>query len=135
MGDMRRALAIGLASAAVFLAGAGQRPRALAPTAGGLWEISGISGTGGPVRQCVADTAVLARIEHRAQNCTQIVIEDDPTTTVIHYTCPRGGFGRSEITLLTPRSLRIATQGISDNLPFNFVAQARRVGACGTGGQ
>lgn len=128
--EMRRALAIGLASAAVLLVGAGQRPRALAPTSGGIWEISGIPGADGPVRQCVADTAVLARIEHRGQNCTQVMIEDNPSTTVIHYTCPRGGFGRTEMTLITPRSLRIATQGISNNLPFNFVAQARRVGAC-----
>lgn len=128
---MRRVLTIGVAAAAaVLLVGAGQRPRALAPTQSGMWEISGIPGTSGPVRQCVADTAVLARIEHRGRNCTQLMIEDNPTTAVIHYTCPRGGFGRSEMTLITPRSLRIHTQGISNNLPFNFVAQARRVGSC-----
>ena len=132
MSDMRRFLTIGVAASAVLLVGAGQRPRALAPTSGGMWEISGLPGAGAPVRQCVADTAVLARIEHRGQKCTYVVIEDDPTTAAIHYTCPRGGFGRSDMTLLTPRSLRIATQGISNNLPFNFVAQARRVGACGT---
>lgn len=131
MGDMRRALAIGLASAAVFLVGSGQRPRALAPTSGGLWEISGIPGSARAVRQCVADTVALARIEHRGQICTQVMIEDQDATTVIHYTCPRGGFGRSEMTVITPRSLRVATQGISDGLPFNFVAQARRVGDCG----
>ena len=32
--------------------------------------------------------------------------------------------------MLTPRSLRIETQGISDSLPFNYVLQARRVGDC-----
>jgi len=32
--------------------------------------------------------------------------------------------------LITPRSIRIETQGISDNLPFNYVIQARRVGDC-----
>ena len=127
---MRGGLAVGMAVAAVLLVGAGQRPRALAPTQGGLWEISGVPGAGRPIRQCVVDTAVLARIEHRGQTCTQVVIEDNPATTIIHYTCPRGGFGRSEMTLITPRSLRIHTQGISNNLPFNFLAQARRVGAC-----
>ena len=127
---MRGAFTIGLACAAVLLVGAGQRPRALVPTSGGLWEVSGVPGTARPIRQCVADAAVLARIEHRGQNCTQVVIEDNPATTVVHYTCPRGGFGRSEMTLITPRSLRIHTQGISNNLPFNFLAQARRVGSC-----
>lgn len=126
---MRRGLALGLAAAATFLAGAGQRPRALAPTSGGLWEISGIPGAR-PVRQCVADPAVLARIEHRTERCTQVVIENGPVSAVVHYTCPRGGFGRTKLTLITPRSLRIETQGISRDLPFNFVAQARRVGSC-----
>jgi hypothetical protein len=32
--------------------------------------------------------------------------------------------------VITPRSLRISTQGISDNLPFNYLLQARRVGEC-----
>jgi hypothetical protein len=131
MSDMRRLFATAVVSAAaLLLAGAVQRPRALATTAGGIWEISGVPGAAGPVRQCVADTALLARIEHRGQTCTQVMIEDRPTSTVIHYTCPRAGFGRSEITVITPRSLRIETQGISNNLPFNFVAQARRVGSC-----
>ena len=40
------------------------------------------------------------------------------------------GFGHSEVTLLTPRSLRIATQGISDGLPFNYVLQAHRIADC-----
>jgi len=31
---------------------------------------------------------------------------------------------------VTPRSLRLDTQGISDGLPFHYVAQARRVGDC-----
>ena len=42
--------------------------------------------------------------------------------TVINYTCADGGFGRSEMTLLTPRSLRVDTQGISGGLPFDYVA-------------
>jgi hypothetical protein len=32
--------------------------------------------------------------------------------------------------LITPRSIRIETQGISGDLPFNYVLQARRVGDC-----
>ena len=41
------------------------------------------------------------------------------------------GFGQSKVTLLTPRSMRIETQGISGNLPFNYQLHARRVGDCG----
>jgi hypothetical protein len=82
------------------------------------------------VRQCVSNTALLARVEHQGQSCKQVVISDDGTSTVIDYTCSNGGFGRSKLTLLTPRSLRIETQGISANYPFNYVIQARRVGNC-----
>ena len=127
----RRAILSVAAAMAVVTLGAAQRPAALAVTSGGLWEISGAPRTKAPERICVADTAVLAQYEHRGQMCTRLVISDTPTATVIHYTCPGGGFGRSKLTLVTPRSLRIETQGISDNLPFNYVIQARRVGECG----
>ena len=127
----RRAILSVAAAMAVVTLGAAQRPAALAVTSGGLWEISGAPGTKAPERMCVADTAVLAQYEHRGQMCTRLVISDTPTATVIHYTCPGGGFGRTKLTLVTPRSLRIETQGISDNLPFNYVLQARRVGECG----
>ena len=119
------------AATAVVTLVAAQRPAALAVTSGGLWELSGAPGGKTPQRMCVADTAVLAQYEHRNQICTRIVISDTPTTAVIHYTCAGGGFGRSKLTLLTPRSLRIETQGISENLPFNYVLQVRRVGECG----
>lgn len=129
---MKRLTILAAAAAiAVVALGAAQRPAALAVTSGGLWEISGTPGAKAPARMCVADTGVLAQYEHRGQICTRLVINDTPTATVIHYTCAGGGFGRSKLTLVTPRSLRIETQGISDNLPFNYVIQARRVGECG----
>lgn len=118
------------AAAVVLLLTAAQRPTALAVTAPGLWEIEGQPGQPRRVRRCVADTVALARLEHRRQACTQIVISNERTRTVIHYTCPDGGFGRSQIDVLTPRSLRIETQGIARGAPFNYVAQARRVGSC-----
>jgi hypothetical protein len=58
------------------------------------------------------------------------VISKTATTTVIHYTCSAGDYGHTKVTMLTPRSLRIETQGISANLPFNYKIQARRIGDC-----
>jgi hypothetical protein len=117
--------------AAALALGGAQRPAALALTSGGMWEVSGAPGVSAPVRLCVADTAVLAQFEHRGRTCTRVVISDTPAATVIHYTCTGGGFGRSKLTMVTPRSLRIETQGIADDLPFNYVIQARRVSECG----
>lgn len=118
-------------AAALLILGGAQRPAALAVTSSGLWEVTGVPGAKGPERLCVADTAALAQYEHRGKSCTRVVISDTASATVIHYTCPANGFGQSKLTVVTPRSMRIETQGISDNLPFNYVLQARRVGECG----
>src|SRR5215208_3226249 len=131
MSGLRPYLQLATGTVVVLAPAAAQRPAALAQTNGGVWEITGAHGTATPPRVCVADTAVLAQFEHRGQPCTRLVISDSPGATVIHYTCAGGGFGRSKLTLVTPRSLRIETQGISGNLPFNYVIQARRVGECG----
>ena len=50
--------------------------------------------------------------------------------SVIDYNCGAAGFGHSEVNVITPRSIRIATQGISDGLPFNYVLQAHRIADC-----
>jgi hypothetical protein len=126
---MRRVVILSLAALpAAALAAA--PPSALAKVAGGLWEISGVPGASAPVRQCVADVLTLAQFEHRSRTCTHTVITDDGSSTLIRYSCGAAGFGHSEIDVITPRSLRIATQGISDELPFNYVLQAHRVGDC-----
>jgi hypothetical protein len=128
---MTRGLTLLLAAgaAAVLLIAAGQ-PSALAQVQPGLWEISGVPGSSGPVRQCLADAVALARFEHRGKSCNASLLKSAGTLANIEYHCGAAGFGNSEVTVLTPRSLRISTQGISDGLPFNYVLQARRVGDC-----
>lgn len=121
---------MGAGPAALLLLVAAARPATLTETSPGLWELSGLPNSAAPVRRCVADTAALAALEHRGQSCKQVVLSDTPSTTVIDYSCANGGFGHSKLTLLTPRSLRIETQGISANYPFNYVIQARRIGEC-----
>jgi hypothetical protein len=130
MGRGKTIATLGAGGAAILLLAAAALPAALAPTSPGLWELSGLPNTSAPVRQCIADATALAVLEHRGQRCKQVVLSDNPPTTVVDYTCANGGFGHSKLTLLTPRSLRIETQGISANYPFNYVIQARRVGEC-----
>ena len=124
---------IGRASAltlfAVMLAAAAS-PRALAPATGGLWEVSRSANGHDATRICVASPDVLAQFEHRQKHCARNIVTDNGTETLISYNCPGGGFGQSKIRLITPRSLRIETQGISDNLPFHYELHARRVGEC-----
>ena len=112
----------------VSIAAAG--PRALAPATGGLWQVA-YSAKGAPEASlCVAEPIVLGQWEHRSGRCERTLLVDRGNKAVISYTCADGGFGRSEMTLLTPRTLRVATQGISAGGPFNYVIHARRVGNC-----
>ena len=126
---MRRRSILAGAIALPALIGAAP-PSALSKIAGGMWEISGAPGTPAPIRQCVTDIQWLAQFEHRNRNCSRSVVSDNGSSAVINYSCGAGDFGRSEIDVVTPRSLNISTQGISDQLPFNYTFQARRVGDC-----
>jgi hypothetical protein len=103
-------------------------PSVFNKTQGGLWQVDRAGEK--PLQLCLANTAELALFEHRKGGCTPTVIRDSGSLATIRYTCAGGDFGQSDLTLLTPRSLRIATQGISANAPFNYVLQAHRVGDC-----
>lgn len=131
MNRLVRGLA-GLCGAGVVLLAlaAASTPAVLTQAQRGLWELDGVPGRSGPQRLCIADTAVLARFEHRSGNCMQTVLRDQERTAAVQYTCSGGGFGQTSLSLITPRSLRIETQGISSNAPFHYVLQARRVGEC-----
>ena len=126
----RFVMIVGAGAACALVLGGAAKPAALAQVAPGLWEVSGVPGMKAPVRQCVGDLLALAQFEHRNLNCSRHVIRDAGNSTTVEYNCPGGGFGRTEVGVVTPRSLRLDTQGISDGLPFHYVAQARRVGDC-----
>ncbi len=132
---MIRGIASGLAlavlgSAAALSLTAAQQPPVLSALKAGEWELEGLPGSKAPSHQCIGDVRTLARLEHRANNCTSNVLSDDGRSTVIEYSCGGAGFGHSKIDLITPRSIKISTQGISDALPFNYTLQAHFVGEC-----
>ena len=130
---MTGGIRLGLATAgiaAALMLGAAQRPAALAKSNPGLWQISGIPGAKSEQRQCIADLTALIQFEHRGRTCTSRLIDDGATSTIVEYNCAGAGFGRTKIDVITPRSLRIDTQGISENLPFGYVLQAHRIGDC-----
>lgn len=125
---MTRAILQRSCAGVLLLAGlAAASPSVLAGVNGGLWEVSG---HGDPVRLCVADPLVLAAYEHRNASCSRKVIRSNGETAVVSYSCSGGGFGHSEISVLTPRSLHIDTQGISGGEPYQYPLDAHRVGDC-----
>ena len=125
---MRKVLILAALMAAPAGAHLASPPPGLAEVHGGLWEIVGAPG--GAARQCVSDVLKLAQFEHRTRNCSRTV-SNKPGSSIVTYNCGPGDFGQSQVDVLTPRSLRVRTQGIADQMPFNYVFQARRVGDCG----
>ncbi|MCL6728548.1 DUF3617 domain-containing protein [Sphingomonas hankyongi] len=121
---------IGAATLGAWTLAVAQPPNALAQTSPGLYEIAGLPGAKAPARECIGDVTLLGQFEHRRNNCTRKVLASSGNTVTMNYECKGGGFGQSKLTVITPRNLRVETQGISDGLPFNYVLQARRMGEC-----
>jgi len=109
-----------------LLVGAGL-PRAMVGP--GVWEI-GKNAAGRGERVCLPDPALLMQWEHRAKRCTQTVVNPAPDSAEVHYSCAGGDFGTSRVEVLTPRSIKVDTQGIAQGLPFAYVIHARRIGDC-----
>jgi hypothetical protein len=103
-------------------------PPSLSQAQGGLWEVARTGSA--PVKLCLANPMTLAQFEHRRGKCERTVLRNSGSSARIHYACSDGAFGDSDVTVVTPRSLRVETQGISGNAPFKYTFQARRVGDC-----
>lgn len=117
-----------IAASAAALEGRPSIP-ALARLQPGLWQLRT---AGGPTANiCVADPYALIQLRHKAGGCTRLVIANEQASATIHYSCPGAGWGRTTLRAETPRLARIDSQGIAENAPFAFVAEARRIGPCG----
>ena len=118
---------VGLCCAVALLVGGASLPRAMAGP--GEWEISKTASARGE-RVCLPDPAMLMQWEHRRKPCARTILNSSIDQAELHYNCPGGGFGTSRVQVLTPRSVKISTQGIADGLPFGYDVHARRVGDC-----
>lgn len=128
MKSLRKLSRPGACIVVALLVGGASLPSAL--TGSGEWEISkSASGTDGE-KACLTDPALLMQWEHRTKQCTRVIITSSVDRAEVHYTCTGGGFGTSRVEMLTPRSVKIEAQGISDGYPYAFTLHARRVGAC-----
>ncbi len=103
-------------------------PTLFATVTPGLWEITRPDSEA--VRLCVSSPPELAQFQDRNARCSRTVIRDDGSQATVQYSCPGGDFGRSDVTLITPRALSISTQGISGGAPFRYTLQAHRIGDC-----
>lgn len=131
-----RSMIMTAVSAAILFAGSGwasqaraPQPAALARLAPGAWLLRDAD-DGSQRELCVRDGRELLQLQHEGIVCSRFVIEDLPARATVHYTCPAAGHGRTSVSVVTPRSARIETQGIAGGLPFERSFEARRTGEC-----
>ncbi len=95
----------------------------------GEWEV-GKTASGRGEKVCLPDPAMLMQWEHRGKSCTRDILSSSLDRAELQYACGSSDFGTSRMQVLTPRSIKINTQGIADGLPYGYVIHARRVGDC-----
>jgi hypothetical protein len=81
-------------------------------------------------RLCVNNGRRFIQLRHAEVSCDRLVVEDSPSAVTVQYTCRGQGYGRTSIRRETSRLVQIQSQGIRNGLPFEFRAEARRVGDC-----
>ena len=97
----------------------------------GMWEVRSRDG-GRTERVCLDDGRRLIQLRHPNLACKQFVVEDESSSVTVHYTCSGQGSGRTHLRFESPKLVQIDSQGVAGHLPFDFTAEARRVGSCET---
>ncbi|MFP5394727.1 MAG: DUF3617 domain-containing protein [Alphaproteobacteria bacterium] len=97
----------------------------------GQWEVRTRESGTVPQRMCLSNGQALLQLRHPGPACERFVIEGNASEVVVQYTCRGRGYGRTEIRRETGRLVQIDSRGIANGLPFEFSAEARRIGNCG----
>ncbi len=109
-------------------------PAALATLQPGQWALRSRDGTAPAKSLCLGDPRVLLQIRHGNAACNKYLIANNPSETIVHYSCPGNGYGRTSVRVETPRVIQIESQGIESNSPFDWAYEGRRVGVCAVSG-
>ena len=124
-------LGLGLLVGTTARADAPQASSVLATIEPGQWQLTDTASDAGR-SLCVRDPRALLQLGHAdTAQCSRFVVSQSPRELTVHYTCPGAGHGHTTIGIVTPRSIKLETQGIAGGLPFQHSYAGRRVGACG----
>ena len=112
---------------------AGGAPRSLAmldQLERGSWELRLRGGGQSVERICLGDVSRLIQLRHPGPSCERVVVAAGTNAVTVQYVCQGRGYGRTEIRRETNRLVQVQSQGIVDGLPYEVLAEARRVGDC-----
>ena len=104
--------------------------KALSSVQPGLWDIRSRDNPDANRSFCMSDAKILLQLRHPNNVCTRYVISNNQREATVQYSCAASGNGRTTVRVETPRLVQIDTQGIADQSPFAFSAEARRLGDC-----
>lgn len=79
---------------------------------------------------CLRTGRELIQLRHTDPGCSRYVVEDGADEVTVQYSCAGNGYGRTSIRRETASLLQIESQGIVGGKPFQFAAEARRIGSC-----
>ena len=129
---LRVMLGAGLFALGLAVPATGQKPplAMLDQLERGRWELRMRDGAGTIQSICLSDGRRLIQLRHPLNSCERFVVDDEASDVTVQYTCRGRGYGRTHIRRESTRLVQIETQGIAEGLPFNFVAEGRRVGDC-----
>ncbi|MFN4113753.1 MAG: hypothetical protein ACK4GD_07410 [Sphingomonadaceae bacterium] len=126
------AAATGLAAAALLVLPANAEAPNLAMLdrlERGEWLIR-FRDSGDQRRVCLRTGREMIQLRHTGGECSRYIVEDGAGQVTVQYSCPGNNYGRTSIRRESASLAQIESQGIADGKPFQFTAEARRVGAC-----
>lgn len=121
---------VALAGAFIFAGSIGAAPGvvALNGLAAGQWQLRESDGS---VRSlCLGDANQLLQLRHGGAACKVTVLDNSPGRAMVHYSCAGAGYGRTTVTVETPRLVRVDTQGVAEGQAFSLDFEGRNTGAC-----
>lgn len=131
----KQALHIAIAAVGAFalggpVSGQGTALAMLDQLDAGRWELR-MRQAGSPIeRLCIPNGRRFIQLRHPGGECQRFIVQDGPSEVTVQYTCRGRGYGRTHIRRETARLIQLDSQGIAEGLPFDFSAEARRVGDC-----
>ena len=82
-------------------------------------------------RLCIQDGYELIQLRHPGAACSRFVLTNNPEVATVHYTCTGAGYGRTTIKVETGQLIRVDSQGLVNQSPFQVSFEGRRIGECG----
>jgi hypothetical protein len=70
------------------------------------------------------------QLRHPGAACSRFVLANEAQTATVHYTCTGAGYGRTTIKVETGELIRVDSQGLSNQMPFQMAFEGRRAGKC-----